>query len=256
MKPYFFVLGAPDHEMQEIARVCKERDLKHSFATIGGHIVHSHDAYNATGVNGVIPADSHLIFVECSVMGLTPDTIVDHHHPGDPGFGVPPEQYLEGSSIGQFLRFLGLKPTPQQLVIAAADHCLTSAYSGRCPGVSPTDLAAWRLSSRCKARGLSEVELSRQIDCAKQLLVSAQQITLAGEQVAFLTEPPIEVSEASARMGMPYMYIRRQDARLTKAGIRSAPAHVVQAWMDNCGLQNLYGDPQRGFAGGYFINTT
>ncbi|KWT98437.1 hypothetical protein WDL1P1_00818 (plasmid) [Variovorax sp. WDL1] len=251
MKTYFFVLGAPDHEMQEIARICEERGLAFGFATVGGNIVHSHEAYQANGVTALIPVGAHQVFVECAVMGLRPDDIIDHHHQGDPGYGMPPEQYFEGSSLGQFLRFIGVNPTQQQLVIAAADHCLTSAYQGRCPGVTPEELAAWRIASRCRARGLTEVELHRQIDHASKLLEAAPRISLAGEQVAFIEEPPTEVSEASARLGMPYIYVRRQDAKQLKAGIRSAPAHLVQAWMDNCGLARLYGDPQRGFAGGY-----
>ena len=253
MKPYFFVLGAPDHEMQEIARLCREHGLAYAFATTcGGSTVHSHEAYDATGIGGIIPPGSSIVLVECSVLGLPWDHRIDHHHPGDAGYGMPPEQYFEGSSLGQFLRFIGQTPTEQQLIIAAADHCLTSAYMGRCPGVCPQKLAKWRVESRCRARGLSPVELTRQIEEAATLLKSAPRIQLAGSEVAFLEEPPIEVSEASARLGMPYVYVRRHDEKQAKAGIRSAPPHLVREWLNKCGLERLYGDPQRGFAGGYF----
>jgi hypothetical protein len=251
MKPYFFVLGAPDHEAREIARVCEELGLPFGWATIGGNIVHSHDAYEATGVTTRVPPNAHIVFVECFVLGLIASDRVDHHHEGDPGYGMPPEQYFDGSSLGQFLRMVKVRPTQAQLIIAAADHCLTAAYQGRCPGVSPLDLAAWRIKSRCMARGLSEEELTRQIGEASAILQTAPTVVLAQTKVAFLEEPPLEVSEASARMAMPYIYVRRQDAKRIKSGIRSAPPEVVQAWMDKCGLQNMYGDPQRGFAGGY-----
>lgn len=39
--------------------------------------------------------------------------------------------------------------TPDDLVLAAAaDHCLSHAYRGRCPGVNPEQLMAWRAASR------------------------------------------------------------------------------------------------------------
>jgi len=251
MKLYFFVLGAPDHEMKEVSRMCEVLQLPFGWATIGGNIVHSHEAYEATGVTTRVPPDAHIVFVECFVLGLIASERIDHHHEGDPGYGMPPEQYYEGSSLGQFLRMVKMRPTQAQLVIAAADHCLTSAYQGRCPGVTPEELAAWRLKSRCMARGLTEEELTRQIGEATAILQTAPTVVLANTKVAFLEEPPLEVSEASARLAMPYIYVRRQDPRRVKSGIRSAPADVVQAWMDKCGLQHMYGDPQRGFAGGY-----
>lgn len=33
---------------------------------------------------------------------------VDHHRPGDPGYGLPPERFLEGSSIGQVFHLLAV----------------------------------------------------------------------------------------------------------------------------------------------------
>lgn len=252
MKNDFFVLGAPDHEMQEIARVCREAGLPYGYATVGGAVVHSHEAYQATGATSLVPRGARIVCVECRVIGLPSDVIIDHHQPGDPGFGMSPERYLEGSSLGQFLALLGIAPTQRQRVIAAADHCLTAAYRGDCPGVTPDELREFREETRSRARGISRDELSRQIQVAAGALHSAPKIRLADTDVAWMEAPPNEVSEASARLGMPYVYLRQQDDGRTKAGIRSAPADVVQAWLERCGLQSTYGDPQRGFAGGYF----
>lgn len=258
MKPYFFVLGAPDHEMQEIERVCKERGINHGYATVNcGNIVHTHEAYRATSVQRLVPPGSHVVMVECSVMGLPAHDAVDHHQPGDPGYGMPPERFFEGSSLGQFLTMLGLEPTQRQRVIAAADHCLTAAYKGLCPGVTPDELRAFREETRSRARNVSREELARQIEEAMKALTCAPRIRLADTDVAWFEEmdtAPAEVSEASARMGMPYVYLSRQDDGRVKAGIRSAPADVVRVWLDHCGLSSTYGDPQRGFAGGYFAS--
>lgn len=253
-KPFFFVLGAPDHEMQEIERVCKELGIAYAYATVGNCIVHSYDAYKADGLTTkTVPQGSDVVFVECAVLGLRNTAVIDHHQEGDPGYGKTPEHYLEGSSIGQFLRMIGQEPTQHQKVIAAADHCLTAAYQGRCPGVTPEELKAFREASRSKARSLPQDELKRQIEAATERLKEAPKVAVAGVDVAwFDDEPPFETSEASARLAMPYMYVRKQEDGRIKAGIRSAPAKVVDYWIRNCGLRSIYGDPQRGFAGGYY----
>lgn len=254
--PLFFVLGAPDHEMQEIRRICKEKGIAHAHATRFGNIVRNFEAYQATGIRGRCqPFGHHVVFVECSVAGLRPHEIIDHHHEGDPGYGLSPAQFFEGSSLGQFLNRIGETPTQRQRVIAAADHCLAAAYKGLCPGVSAEELTAFREASRSEARGLSLEELQRQIAEAVKALQEAPRIRLADVDVAWLDEAaPPEASEASARAGIPYAYVRRElDGRI-KSGIRSAPPQAIQAWMDRCGLAQIYGDPERGFAGGYVVS--
>lgn len=256
MKPFYFVLGAQDHEMQEIARICEERKLPYGFATVRGNFVKSHEAYDATAVHTCIPPGSIHVFVECRVLGLRADEVIDHHHEGDPGYGLCPAKYMEGSSLGQFLKLLGMEPTPRQRVIAAADHCLKSAYQGECPGVPVEDLARFRVESRARARGIPESRLLSEIEEAKSLLTNPPDtVNLAGERVVFLHEPKAEISEASARLGIPYIYFREEHG-VVKSGIRSAAPAVVQEWMDKCGLCRIYGDPQRGFAGGYLRNSS
>lgn len=248
---YFFILGARDPEMMEIMRVLKEHGHPFALATIKGVPVRSRDAYHATGFEGLLPKDHQIVFVECAVMGLLPDEVCDHHNPGDPGYGLAPDQYMKGSSLGQILELLGLEPTPEQRIIAAADHCLRHAYAGQCPGVDPKDLAAWRERSRAEIRGISVEEMRRQIEEATQQLREAPRIYIAGEEVAWFPGPMHEqIPEASARTGIPFCYARREGSR-GKCGIMGAPPHVIRAWMRECSLKDVYGDPARGFAGGY-----
>lgn len=252
MKKQYFVLGAPDPEMVTIEGMLKERGIAYGYATLRGRSVQAHEAYRADGTTSLIPSGSEIVFVECTVMGLRPGHIIDHHHEGDPGYGMPPEAYLEGSSIGQFLAYMGVEPTQEHRIIAAADHCLMHAYQGRCPGVAVHDLKLWRTRSRAAARGLTEEELSRQILVASALLQRTERIQLAGVDVAFVAAVIPEVAEASARDGIAYAYVKREPDGRNKAGILSAPPAAIQEWMDTCGLFGVYGDPQRGFAGGYF----
>jgi len=248
----YFILGAPDPEMLTIEAILKERKIPYGFATLRGRQVQTFEAYKADGSTTLIPAGASIVFVECSVMGLDASFIIDHHHEGDPGYGKPPECYLEGSSLGQFLAYMGIEPTQQHRIVAAADHCLMHAYQGRCPGVSVEELRAWRTSSRAAARGLQEGELTQQIAQASVTLKSAERIEMGGVPVAFLEEVPPETAEASARDGVPYAYVTKRADGTRKAGIQSAPPEAIRAWMEHCGLRGIYGDPQRGFAGGYF----
>lgn len=269
---YHFILGAPDPEMQEIKRVLAAQRIGFGHATIRAlercvlrpgeretarrvrtrrRIVQAFEAYRADGVETPIAAGAQLVFVECAVSGLS-GLVVDHHNEGDPGFGLPPERYLEGSSLGQTLALLGLEPTQEQRIIAAADHCLAHAYAGRCPGVTPEELGRWRVNSRARTQGIEVEELERRIRAAQEALEHAPRIELAGTQVAWFEDTPAEISEASGRTGIPFAYVRQELDGRTKAGIMSAPAPVIETWMQRCGLHDVYGDPQRGFAGGYF----
>jgi hypothetical protein len=251
---YFFVLGARDPEMVEITRVLDSQGIKYTYATLAGVPVRSSEAYRSTGVQGLMPRDSHLVFVECTVMGLIPDDVCDHHNPGDPGFGMPPERFMEGSSLGQVLTLLKLQATDEQRVIAAADHCLRHAYEGHCPGIDPKILADWRERSRSEVRNITVAEIQSRIERAMTALQQAPRIQVKGTEVAFFNPTadfPEEVPEASARSGIPYCYVRKDGGR-GKAGIMSAGPEVIREWMQTCGLKDVYGDPARGFAGGYF----
>lgn len=252
---YFFILGARDPEMLEIARVLTEQGIGHAFATVAGRPVRPPEAYGATGVDGLMPIGSSPVFVECDVLGLIPAEICDHHNEGDPGYGMPPERYLEGSSLGQVLKLLGLTPTPQQRIIAAADHCLRHAYAGLCPGIDPKELAAWRERSRAEPRGVTVEEMQNRIQEAIEVLKRQPRIRIAGEEVAWfsLADPfPEEIPEASARLGIPFCYVEKPTkTRRGKSGIMSAGPKVIETFMRECGLQDVYGDPARGYAGGY-----
>lgn len=248
-----FVLGAPDPEMEEIERVLKEHGLALCYATRLGRRVRPENAYDADGVSGRESgiAGKDLVFVECSVRGLTPAEIVDHHRPGDPGYGAAPEDYFKGSSLGQVLELLGLQPTALQRVIAAADHCPNHAYKGLCPEVDVGLLRSWRTASRASRRGVSEAEMEAAVERARKVLETAERVTVRGVPVAWVTEREGEIPEASARYGIPFMYLERVRDGRRKLGIMGAAPEVIRHWMQECELTDVYGDPARGYAGGY-----
>lgn len=267
-----FVLGAPDPEMEEIERVVKAAGFEVRYAmcremrtrwdpangrsdndpeTVSKVRVRAEKAYDADSIDAPIPKGAQLFFVECDVLGLNCDVLIDHHRPGDPGYEKEPSLYLESSSLGQTLKHLGIEPTEQQKIIAAADHCPTQAYQGMCPGVSPEDLRNWRTATRAARRGVTPEEMERTILLAKKRLEAAERIHIEGQALPWVADRKGEITEASARFNIPFAYAEPTASGRVKMGIMGAAPEIIRTWMRECGLSNVYGDPIRGFAGGY-----
>lgn len=303
-----WILGAPDPEMAEIEAVLREHGEEVVYATVDGKRVHAGNAYTAADPFQYQEGDGSRIgsaggpirhpyrpkvLVECRPCGIGEDpveevTVVDHHFPGNHGYGKSPLDFFEASSLGQVLLFvLGEQteaektcpntpahhpgvvtqcghcgyvarylPTREQRYIAAADHCLLAAYQGECPGIDPDELLRFRVRSRAAFRKNSEEQLLRDVEAARTALRSAPKRVIAGISVAILgTDIIPELPEAGCRDGIPYISFApdRNDGR-AKEMVEAAPPEVVAAWIEDAkarGLKDIYGDPARGFAGGY-----
>ena len=257
-----FVLGAPDPEMREITRVLKKAGRNLVQAARDRVAVIPRTAYDANGVLDTPPAGrkealllplSPAVFVECTVLGHDPVLRVDHHNPGDPGYAMPPERYLEGASIGQTLRLLEQEPTATQKIIAAADHCLTAAYQGRCPGIDPNELLFLRASWRARTTGRSLMDVVDGIFHAAKL-VRRYYDSEYGESV-FLdpTAVPPDLQEGAAYAGRPVRYREWFDRSQLKEMLKgAAPAHIERFMAEHRDLgREVYGNPYRGYAGAY-----
>ena len=291
-KTHLIVLGASDPEMKAIlghlvewgwqrAVQTGKQDVQIVQAAVDGQPVHAGNAYRANGIctfalldqdmkddpASIKPlpmpaADSlaSLTTIECQLGTLPATHRLDHHQPGDPGYGRPPEDYWEASSLGQVFALLGLgEPAERDRVIAAADHCLGHAYQGRCPGAHPEAVRAFREESRSQFQAISIDELRDRVNRAVRLLDRLPRIEIAGQSVAdargYGTIP--ELPEAAAIRGQAFVYERpaRGDDPRTQTGILNGDPAVVDAWMAQAqaadDLEDVYGDPARGFAGAY-----
>jgi len=170
------------------------------------------------------------------------------------------------------------------LLVAAADHCLGAAYRGECPGVEPDALMRWRVASRATFQGRPEAEVLADVERARLMLRIAPALLLnpvserphthdhdwsssvcdgcdgcAVDDIFvrdLRRETPIpELPEAAARDDVAYISgpLVGPDGK-RKYTCSGRPEHVkafLETWAEAQGLIDLYGDPARGFAGGY-----
>jgi hypothetical protein len=299
-----WVLGAADPEMNEIERLLRDRGeavfharSKHT----GGPRVHPGDAYQGKACPGLIAAadDAGTVYiykVECEVwvesdactvggFGFDPILVyhtVDHHRAGDPGFGAPPEEYMRGSSLGQVLLLLGISPTYQQRLIAAADHCLAAAYRGDCPGVLGDDLLRHRAAEKAAFQDRPVDAVLADIESTIRALVAAPKVHLGalacqshadGYHLGDCEPEPCrhiyvhdmrresgvwpELPEAATNIGRSYIAGPLTGIDGRRKIVASGSPDEIRAffsWAQAQGYTDAYGDPQRGFAGAYIPN--
>lgn len=305
--PRLWILGAPDPEMEMIESLLRAQGEAVTYALRDGQRVHPGNAYRAISGGGPYGlADDHrdtLVLVECDYQDLELSwrTIhIDHHHLGDPGYGRPPIEFMEASSLGQVLRLIhggiwywnqdlcsdsvlnidgdwelrsdlehpnwvpGHYIAPTKVVLcAAADHCLTAAYRGECQGVDPEALMSWRAETRAKYQHRPVEAVLADVDAARNILRSAvsglQDLPLpegvsvgmsVGRPIVEFRETIPELPEAAAREGIAIQATLDERGR-KKVVLQVASPEQIAAFLQREDLQDKYGDPARGFAGGY-----
>ena len=97
MSKRLWVLGSADPEMERIEKLLAECGEDYVHASRNGERVRGGDAYRCDPVEGA----TH--WVECESPGQEREAVIDHHRPGDPGYGRPPDDFLSASSIGQVI---------------------------------------------------------------------------------------------------------------------------------------------------------
>lgn len=111
---YLFVLGADDPEMSAIESLLHESGQQFTYARgpSGPRVIPptTYQAVMPDQVDGI----TDVVFIECDIAtGTRVDWLqnvdlhfVDHHRPGDPGYGCGPTEFLPASSIGQVITLL------------------------------------------------------------------------------------------------------------------------------------------------------
>lgn len=273
-----WILGAADPEMERIEQLLRAAGEVVKHASVGWTRVRPEEAYQAN-----CPAEvaGSVYLVECDVaMATSPAARIDHHRPGDPGYGQPATKFWAASSIGQVATLLSVAPTKDLVLAAAADHCLAAAYRGECPGVNPDELMQWRVGTRAAFQKRSAADILKDVSATRDALHEAPLIELVGpadlphtedhdwsrsvcdgcrKTIAVVdmrrTTPYPELPEAAAREGVGYISGPLPDAsgraKFTCAGSAEQVQAFLDVWSPKAGMVGQYGDPARGFAGAY-----
>lgn len=261
-----FVLGAGDPEMQAIEALLHHLDIPLLRATVNGKRVYAANAYAAElpqPALELLGAGGRVYLVECIGHAPTGVVRIDHHFPGDPGYGLAPDQFWRASSLGQTVRILAeelgiaVAVTQDMRFVAAADHCLGAAYRGLCPGVDADALLAWHIASRVGFEKRSEAAVRRDVAATRETLRNAPRVVLApgvwaadvrGRQV-----PELLISAAREALCCLSEVVTRA-ARRKVGCLVGSPQQIhafMELWAPAQGLVDIYGDPMRGFAGAY-----
>jgi len=177
-----------------------------------------------------------------------------------PGYGWGIKTYTAGCEDGSGSWTYRIIPA-EYVLAAAADHCLAAAYRGECPGVDPDALMRWRAESRAKHQGRTVDEVLADVERARELLEDAPNERLAhGVYVADMRgygHVP-ELPEAALREGVCFIAsLTERDGRIKVVCQSGTPEQIeafIERWAPAQGLTDIYGDPARGFAGGYLID--
>lgn len=276
MKKIVVIFGGADPESAEARRFLGEQfsdTVATATATFGGKAVHNGNAYQADGFSvdtGSMEGVTKAVIFECNPACVGTLEVVakcDHHNPGDKGFGLGPERYLEASSLGQLLLFLGWEASMRQLLVAASDHCPAAAYQGKCPGITLEAFKAHRLAEKVafyamqpKFAHKADVEVLEKVIASA---VTTLQTVLLVDGVRDLRGLGMvdELPEAALRTGEAYMASLPDTDREQKPtgntkivlGGHTSPEVVEKFMAWAATLPNIigkpYGNPTRGFAG-------
>ncbi|QQR76519.1 hypothetical protein IPJ63_03415 [Candidatus Nomurabacteria bacterium] len=268
------VFGGADFEEAAARLIAKKHGLVLATATVDGVPCHAGNAYKANGFvvdEGKESNEDIVIVFECSekVAGNREIIMVcDHHNPGDPGFGFPPENFWRGSSIGQLCKYLNEEPTEELLMVAASDHCFPAAYAGKCPGINPEEFAKFRISQKVAfyATDVRNAHKSTPSELEEIIQMTMQKISKAP-----IIEPGLvdmrgqgfveELPESAVRLGLAYISeIQDRDRNQVPTGNMKiviggcTDPEMVVSFMEWANalpnkVGNAYGDPIRGFAG-------
>lgn len=268
MRNFYFLLGAPDAEMVLIEKILNHFGIPFGYAMLRGSRISSSQAYAAEGSSTEIPSGFDVVTVECACEGITPVIKVDHHNPGDFGYGAPPDQFADAASISQVVNLLaneGYRTVytvfPKWKLAAAGDHCPAAAYQGKCPGISVEEFREYRLAGAAEFQKKDIEVLRAEVNAGMEMLQGLEYVHHKG--VKWKNAVGIQVPQlphVAAMLAMPTsysMFLPKENE--TKVGIIGSddPA-VIEAWIEfhSDKLVRLYGDPARGFAGGYLPQAT
>jgi hypothetical protein len=251
-----YVLGGMDTEMGEIEQLLKVfgHTVVHAVGAGGDRVIRR----KALECSGPRPVPGQ-VWVECCHKDYSKEellsigvSIVDHHEVGDPGYAKPPAEYWEASSLGQVCAQIGVSPSKRQRFIAAADHCLLSAYQGECPHISQEEFTEFRMDFFYHSDPMTEIIRVRNRIIASPI-VNIGNAKVSDVSKIFNSRDAKWLSDAGCMFGLKTMTIvpKKYGVRLFVSNLESEEIqYFLDHYVEDMGkVLNKYGDEQRRFAG-------
>lgn len=266
MNNYRFLLGVKDPEMDMIEDILIKEKMCYQYALHNGEPVNLGNAYNADEVE--IKENETLVLIECEPRSLkhgSNKTIyIDHHREGDFGHNLPAEKYWEASSIGQLHKLLNIKPTQKALNMAAFDHCFRSAIQGKCLNVIPEDILDIKINEISKTTGLSQADIHQRLLKYKDIVYSKESIkhkfvsitdidTGYGYSATYLIFQLLAVLENITILFKHKDTIDGRSKIIYYSFDKEKVKHFIKKHKNDPRFDNVYGSPERGYAGAYYI---
>jgi hypothetical protein len=275
---YHYVLGAEDAEMICIERALRTLGLPFVYAAENGVRVTQDNAYSANGfiaAPGIdyfnpVAATGQKVSIECTVTVdpvYTPDTEVDHHYPGDVGYGGVAADFFESSSVGQVYNQLvdpGEGFTVPQVdaafgsdieFIAAADHCLAAAYQEDCPDITFAGMLDYRARVEAIAAKKDVKVIKERFMDDAAIIRSLPETTVGALTYRIATDRPVVYhTEAAAMVNTVVEFETKEPkdrTRVSLVGITN-PTTIspwITAKLDT--LHSIVSEQYRGYAYGY-----
>lgn len=292
-KTFTYILGAMDLEMATIKHLLQTEGCIVVNATVDGfQKVRASAAYSSVET----PSQSTVWIECCSAKGKAAlrnsgAVLLDHHHKGDSGYDVGPEDYLRGSSIGQLLYFMvqnGYLPRWEKVhtyekdgysyeggraylsyhgakyavpyeykYAAAADHCLANAYKGACPAIDVEALKMWRLTKLATFKKMTTTKLMELITKEEEILKKCPIIMMGEYKVIDARQEDLYHSkEAGANIGMPLLTSKELSTAtgakvMLQATNQEVISYFMEEWAIEMDMTSVYGNRNRGIAGGF-----
>jgi hypothetical protein len=144
----------------------------------------------------------------------------------------------------------------ERFLVAASDHCPSHAFQGRCPGIDVEALKAMRARNSAAFNKQTPEEWLVVVNAAIEKLKELPVAVVGGQEYSVSVEDIPLLNHAQLITGLPVQYVMAGTPRdpRTKVGLLGGEPEMISAWMAEKRLGELvdvYGDPARGYAGGY-----
>ncbi len=205
------------------------------------------------------------IVIECLPTSVSALLSIDHHRPGDYGYDLGPEDYLQAASIGQLSTLLSIELTQEDKVLAAMDHCFSAALKGACPEVTVEEVLNRKINAIAESFEISPEKVM--MHTFKQIgrIRDARTVQFFDCEIADIREielgngytfDSLTLGVAQAVIGTPILYSTADSDGAEKIILLSdkptAIEYFTQTFVPENELHHCYSVPDRGYAGAYF----